>query len=383
MKVILSIEPVRFPLTGIGRYTYELARHLQASDTVEELHLLGASRFVDHLPASAAPRPAISSALRQRLLASDLLVDLYRGVASVRKWQLLKRHGDGIYHGPNFYLPPFPGASVVTIHDLSVYRWEHCHPPERVRYMRKEMALTLKRADMLIADSEFVRQEIIAFFGWPADKVRAVPLASTGTFRPHSREELQPTMTSLQLQADGYCLFSGTIEPRKNLDTLLDAYGALPQALRRRWPLVLCGYRGWESEALHARIEQAQREGWVRYLGYVPEEQLAALFAGARLFVFPSLYEGFGLPLLEALASGVPVVCSNAASLPEVSGGVAAACDPLDTERLKALIERGLEDEAWRERAKAQGLRRAAEFSWQDCARQTVAVYRELANVAA
>ncbi|MOA25446.1 D-inositol 3-phosphate glycosyltransferase [compost metagenome] len=180
------------------------------------------------------------------------------------------------------------------------------------------------------------------------------------------------------MQPGGYSLYVGTIEPRKNIETLLDAYERLPLALRRRWPLILTGYKGWRSEEIHGRIEDAQRAGWARYLGFVPGEDLPLLFAGARLFAFPSLYEGFGLPVLEALSSGVPVVCSNSSSLPEVAGEAALMSEPLDVETLTANLQRGLEDDAWRTMAIASGLRHAATFSWERCARQTIEVYRKV-----
>ena len=245
--------------------------------------------------------------------------------------------------------------------------------------MRKEIELTLRRADMLITDSEYTRQEIAAYFSWSPDKIRAVPLACSADFRPRTDDELAPVLNKFGLLAGEYCLYVGTIEPRKNLEALLDAYSRLPHAERQRWPLVLTGYRGWRSEQLHARIATAVAAGWARYLGFVEADELPLIYAGARLFVFPSLYEGFGLPVLEAMASGIPVVCSNASTLPEVAGDAAAMCEPQDVDTLSQLIAAGLEDETWRAGARCRGLLRAADFSWQRCARETAAVYREVA----
>jgi alpha-1,3-rhamnosyl/mannosyltransferase len=185
-------------------------------------------------------------------------------------------------------------------------------------------------------------------------------------------------LARLGLVHGGYTLYAGTIEPRKNIEVLLDAYSVLPDAIRQRWPLVLAGYHGWQSEQLHQRIDAAVSAGWARYLGYVADEDLPHLFAGAHLFFFPSHYEGFGLPVLEAMASGVPVVCSNASSLPEVAGGAALMFDPEDADALHQLILTGLEDEVWRKTAKEKGLMQASIFSWRRCANETVSVYREL-----
>lgn len=381
MKVVLSIDPIRFPITGIGRYTFELAQQLKKLSQVEQLYFLSGHRIVSDLPqyAQLATGPSSFAAnYRKGILKSNIAVEIYRLASSLTKQIALREYSDCVFHSPNFYLPKFAGPSVCTFHDLSIFTWAQCHPPERVRYMRKEIALTLKRVDMLIADSEYTRQEIAKYFGWPLEKIRAVPLACSADFRPRTSDELAPLLQKSGLKPEGYCLYVGTIEPRKNLEVLLDAYSILPQSVRRQWPLVMIGYRGWRSEQLHARIEAAIAEGWARYLGFVDAAELPLFFAGARLFVFPSLYEGFGLPVLEAMASGVPVVCSNSSSLPEVAGDAAAMCEPKDVDTLSSLIQTGLEDEQWRSDAKRKGLEHARSFSWRRCAEETVAVYRKV-----
>lgn len=381
MKVILSIDPVKFPLTGIGRYTLELAQQLLQLDEAEELKLFAGHNFATKLPSLESTAPA-SFTLRHQLLKNRLSVSLFRLISPALKAAALKKFAGHVFHGPNFYLPPFDGPSVVTFHDLSMYLWQQCHPAERLRYMHKEIPLTLARADMLITDSEYIRREIVEYFGWPDAKIRVAPLASSGNFFPQDANQTRNTLTRYGLHADKYSLYAGTIEPRKNIDTLLDAYSSLSPSLRNRIPLVLCGYRGWGSEKIHARIESGVREGWVKFLGYVPDHELPKLFAGARLFVFPSLYEGFGLPVLEAMSSGTPVISSNAASLPEVTGDAAALFNPLDAEVLRALLTQGLEDENWRRASQHKGLLRAAEFSWKKCAEKTLSVYKELATPA-
>jgi glycosyltransferase involved in cell wall biosynthesis len=380
MKAIVSIDPVRFPLTGIGRYAFELASHLGKLDDISDLRLLSGIGFAPSLPKAAEfaySGSALSRQFKKRLLKSCMAVDLASRLQSWMKKRTLIGFEDFVFHSPNYYLPEFAGVSVSTFHDLSVYSWGHCHPPERVRFMQKQIALSLRRADMLITDSEFTRQEVARHFSWPLDRIRSVSLASSAEFYPRNQAEWSATGIRYRLTMGGYALFAGTIEPRKNLDVLLDAYMLLPLSLRQRWPLVMTGYQGWQSEKLHERIKTANREGWVRYLGYVPAEDLPLLYAGARLFVFPSLYEGFGLPVLEAMASGVPVVCSNSSSLPEVAGDAAGVCEATDVDSLSELIARGLEDEVWRNSAIEKGLARAAQFSWDRCAKETVAVYRE------
>ncbi|PWK45026.1 glycosyltransferase family 4 protein [Pseudomonas sp. OV226] len=377
MKLVLSVEPVRFPLTGIGRYTYELALRLQQNPEITDLQFFAGRRFLPSLP-TAADESGNGYGLKRAVQKNFLAVEAYRLLMPMLRKHALKGHGDFLYHSPNYYLPPFAGRSVATFHDLSPFTWAHCHAPQLVRYLQKELKTTLVRADALITDSEYTRRELADYFSWPIERIHTVPLASSAEFHPRSPEVLRDTLSRHGLEVDGYSLFVGTIEPRKNIDTLLDAYCRLPMAVRTRWPLILTGYHGWRNDAIHQRLETARREGWARYLGFVPSEELPLLFAGARLFTFPSLYEGFGLPVLEAMSSGVPVVCSNSSSLPEVAGDAALMCEPLDVEGLTALLQRGLEDESWRMTAIEQGLQHAAGFSWERCAMETLQVYHKV-----
>lgn len=379
MKLILSVEPVRFPLTGIGRYTYELATRLQRSSEINDLQFFAGRRFLPSLPTAADQSDAVHG-LKRLVQKNAVAVEAYRRLMPYLRKRALKGHEDHLYHSPNYYLPPFAGPSLATFHDLSPFTWAHCHAPQIARFLQKELTLTLQRADALITDSHYTRQELADYFGWPIERIHAVPLASSPEFHPRSADSLREALARYGLQAGGYSLFVGTIEPRKNLETLLDAYGKLPVALRQRWPLILTGYHGWRSEAIHQRIAQAQQQGWARYLGFAASEDLPLLYAGARLFTFPSHYEGFGLPVLEAMSSGVPVVCSNSSSLPEVAGQAALMCAPDDVDGLSALLRQGLEDENWRLAAVQQGLTHAAGFSWERCAQATIEVYRKVSD---
>lgn len=381
MKVILSVEPIRYPLTGIGRYTLEIARHLTDTPEIEALRYFSEGRFLENLPtpaetAASAPVSALTKA--KRLLARNrLLLETYRTLRGRKQGRALAGTQDWLYHGPNYYLPETEGPAVVTFHDLSVLTMPECHPVERVRFMAKEMELSLKRATFIITDSDHVRQEVAEHFSWPLERIRTVYLAGSGGFSPRTAEETAPALKDLDLAHDGYTLYAGTIEPRKNLERLLIAYEKLDPALRRRYPLILAGYKGWSNDAIMRRVAVAERQGWARYLGFVPEAVLPHLFSGARLFAFPSLHEGFGLPVLEAMASGVPVVCSDTSSLPEVAGDAAAMCAPHDIETLGTLIARGLEDDTWRMHAIERGLAQARKFTWSRCAAETVQLYRD------
>ncbi|KMQ75040.1 glycosyltransferase family 4 protein [Marinobacter subterrani] len=377
MKVILSVEPVRFPLTGIGRYAYELAKGMQSSDEIEELKLFSGTRFLPGLP-----EPASSSGgthgLKQLVQKSSLAMEAYRLLMPILRKQALKGHEDFIYHGPNFFLPPFPGRKVATFHDLSPFKWAECFDPVKVKYLQREFRKTLDTADALITDSEFTRHELAEFAGWPLEKIHAIPLAAGPEFRPRTESEVRKVLSRYGLTYQGYSLFVGTIEPRKNIIRLLEAYEQLPKSVRQRWPLVLTGYRGWKSDDIHARIKDAEREGWAKYLGFLPAEELPLMYSAARLFVFPSLYEGFGLPVLEAMQSGVPVVCSNQASLPEVVGDAALHKSPDDLVGLADAFSLALGNDEQRKRMISGGLLQAEGFTWGRCVKETVMVYRNV-----
>ena len=244
--------------------------------------------------------------------------------------------------------------------------------------MQRALPDALRRADFLITDAESVRLEVIRHFDWPAERIAAVALGVDPVFRPRLGADVRPLLRRYGLPENGYTLYVGTIEPRKNLERLLAAYEALPAALRQRWPLVLAGSRGWRSDGIHDRICKGVAAGWVQYLDFVVQDDLPFLYAGARLFAYPSLYEGFGLPPLEAMASGVPVVTSNLSSMPEVVGDAALLVEPQDVPALSAALRRALEDDNWRVSAVDLGLVRAAALTWDRCIDNTVAVYAKV-----
>lgn len=383
LKLILNIESVRFPLTGIGRYTYELASVLRRQEAIQALRLFSSGNFLDEIPSvDYAPEVSDSSmktyGLKKRLQKSPWVLEIYRRLFGVLRSDGLKGYEDHLYHGPNFFLPRFEGRCIATFHDLSPFTWSHCLEPSKVHYMQKELQYTLQRADRLITVSEYIRRELCEFSGRGMDTIDAVQLAAAIEFQPRNELQLRRFLNKYQLKYQAYTLFVGTIEPRKNILSILHAYEKLPFPTRQRFPLVLAGHEGWKSDDIHAAIQKAQRQGWVKYLGYLPAQELPALFSGARLFVFPSLYEGFGLPVLEAMQSGIPVVCSNSASLPEVTGDAALMCEAMDVGHLSQLISQGLEDIDWRGHAVLKGLKQASKFSWERCGNETLAVYNKL-----
>ncbi len=387
IDLILAIDALTPPLTGIGRYTFELVQGLQQHAQMGRLRCFSMSRWVaSPVAAGSAAETSVAAIaaanrlgeLRRLLAANRTAVRAYQLlVPQLARWQL-RHERAALFHSPNYALPPFPGKAVATVHDLSHALYPQFHPAARVDYMRRAFPHMLARATHLITDAESVRAELIERHGWPAERVSAVPLGVDPSFQPRSNAVTEPLLRRHGLRHRGYSLFVGTIEPRKNIDRLLDAYAELPATLRRDFPLVIAGARGWQSAATHARMAQAQGAGWLHYLSYLPQAELPLLYAGARLFVYPSLYEGFGLPVLEAMASGVPVITSNVASMPEVAGDTGRLIDPESVDELTAALLQLLPDDGWLQRAGAAGASRARAFTWQRCVAQTVQVYQQV-----
>ncbi|MCB1853508.1 MAG: glycosyltransferase family 4 protein [Halieaceae bacterium] len=382
MKILLDVTAVSQPLSGIGRYALELAQHLPACPGVEEVLYLVGDRVQGRFDPAAGAAPPSGGQFRQwlkPLLPYKLLLGPYRARRARALAASLHDYREYFYHSPNFSLPPVASAAVVTLHDLSVFHFPQFHPRDRVNYLRDQIAHSIERADRLVTDSAFVRAELLRLFDLPAARVTAVPLGVDAAFRPRPVAQLQTALAPYGLHAGAYLLSVGTIEPRKNLAGLLRAHGQLDPALRRRYPLVIAGAYGWNSAPLLEDIERLRRTGELVYLDYVPEQDLPALYAGAAAFCYFSFYEGFGLPVLEAMASGVPVICAEGSALDELCAGVAAQANPRDDMAMHRALQGALEDEPWRREAGERGRARAAEFTWQRSARELVQVFAELA----
>jgi alpha-1,3-rhamnosyl/mannosyltransferase len=244
--------------------------------------------------------------------------------------------------------------------------------------MNRLFPASLERADHILTDAAYVRDEIIREFGVSPAKITSVPLGARSIFRPRSAVECAAELEQRGLRYGEYVLCVGTLEPRKNLELVIRAYAAMPSAFRQRRTLVIVGMRGWLTSNLESVMQPLVASGELRPLGYTSDEALAALYAGAMCLVYPSLYEGFGLPPLEAMASGAPVIVSNRSTLPEVVGDAGVKIDAQDERALREALQRLDEDDAFRTARAAASLRQAARFSWQRCAAETLAIYRKV-----
>jgi len=359
--------------SGIGYYTEHLIRAVARADRearcvivgpwpVKSLPAFPSLAFAD--PHIEIPQPGLGTRLYRRIrdeLGIPPPLEALIGPVDV-------------FHGTNFLLnhPVRRAKRVVSIHDLTVMLFPQWHPAERLREMHAGLRRSAGVADRIIAVSRYTKHDIVKHLGVDPARVAVVPLAVDPSLQPLPRDEIDRALAPLGLTHDSYLLFLGTIEPRKNVGRLLEAVIAAGPDVG---PLVLAGGSGWGNEALSPRLADLTSQGRVRSLGYVPETLRVSLLGGARALVYPSLYEGFGLPPLEAMACGTPVVTSDVSSLPDVVGDAALLVNPLDVDELAAAIKRLWHDETLRADLRARGLARARQFTWDRTARLTLDVY--------
>jgi glycosyltransferase involved in cell wall biosynthesis len=388
IRVILGCDPLLMQLTGIGHYTKQLGNALNGQDELESFKLFAHGKFFsstlldetfDNTTATKQhQKPTFMARLRQQLASSQRVVKLYQLISPhIMRWSL-RRYPDYIFHSPNFTLPPFSGKTVVTIHDLSTLRFPQYHPSARVKFLNDGLATVVKQADHIITDSEFVKTEIIELLGAEPDKITAVPLGADALFAPRNASECNAVLNEYQLQHKRFFLFVSTLEPRKNLVNLLQAFSNYRQEHPEGMPLVLVGAQGWHSEKIHNKVLTLVDKGWVKYLGYTSQSHLVILYSGARALLFPSIYEGFGLPVLEAMQSGTPVMTCADSAMSEITLNYAALTDKDDIEQMTTHITRLSTDDDWVNQLTTQGLLRAKDFSWNKCVEQTLTVYKSL-----
>ncbi len=282
-----------------------------------------------------------------------------------------------LYHATEHLLLPLRQVpTVLTVHDLIYHLFPEHHKPLNYRFLNWAMPLFVRRSEAIIAISESTKRDLIRRYGVHPDKVTVVYEAAAPHFRPASPGVIAAVRARYGLPED-FILTVGTIEPRKNLPRLLDAFRRLRRKGHNTW-LVVVGGKGWLYEGFFRCLEESQLGEAVLLPGYIPDADLPAIYSAARVFVFPSLYEGFGLSVLEAMACGTAVVCSGASSLPEVGGNAARYFDPTNVEEMAEAIETVWRDEALRAEMVRRGLAQVARFSWARAARETMAVYRRV-----
>ncbi len=389
MRVLVNGLTASGGRTGIGHYTAELLRclHAQAADTTIDCFpsvwirqarraWLRVRPWLERRGPPApktADLPTSPPGWRQHTLGR--LRSLGHSLLSRNIEAFSHRNRYDLYHEPNFIPLPSDLPTVTTLHDLSVLLHPEWHPADRVVDFERRFREGLTRCVHFLAISEFGRQEIIRTLNIRPEQVTRTYMGVRPGLGPLPPEVVQATLRRLKLPPR-YLLYLGTIEPRKNVLTLLRAYCSLPADLRSRYPLVLVGGWGWNSADVAAYLDGEAKARGVLHLGYVPDRHMPALYNGARALIFPSFYEGFGLPPLEMLACGGAVIASTAGAIAETVGRVAHLVEPLDLDGWRTAMQRIVTDDDWQ-----QQLRRGAEdvarpFTWEACAADTLRAYR-------
>jgi glycosyltransferase involved in cell wall biosynthesis len=365
VRIAFDVTPLRAPQSGVATYTANLLQHLERYPHDQILPMAHRPMAISSNGSSSDHRLAINKTLWMQawlpLQLSRLEADVCHFTNSVGSWWT-------------------PCPSVVTIHDTTLWLFPKYHPRRRLLAMRPFIPLGAARARAIIAVSHATKRDVVRTLGVPERKVHVIYEAPARHFRPLPRTEALEAVRRKYSLPDAFVLYVGTIEPRKNLSRLLEAFELLRRDGFGSLALVLVGSRGWKDAPILRSAERLGLCGAVRMLGRTSAEDLVALYNLADALAFPSLYEGFGLPVVEAMACGTPVVTSPNGSLAEIVGGAAELVDPIRVDSIAAGLRRVLSD-PWRRAAlREAGLAQAARFSWETAAAQTRQVYESVVS---
>ena len=365
MKIGIDGTPLAELKTGVGHYTFEIAVEVARQSPSDSFELLSHRPFAD-----LAPTPANLKVINPPV-----------NLATKNWWTVglpvyLKRERLDLFHGTNFDIPIWGACpTVLTIHDLSLLLLPETHEQRNVRRARRRLPMMSRRATRIITPTEAVKAEVCEHLRVPRDKVIVVNEAPRRSFQPMPLAEAAATVRRLGLD-DEFILYVGTIEPRKNLITLVKAFADVLRSTTLRPQLVIAGKRGWLSDELFTYIDNAKLGDRLRLTGYLGDDDLRALYSACRVMVYPTLYEGAGLPTLEAMACGAPVVTTNTPAIAEMVGKNARLFAPSDSRALAQHLVELLTTPAARELQSRAGIKHAAQFTWERAARETLEVYR-------
>jgi glycosyltransferase involved in cell wall biosynthesis len=376
LNILLNIDSLFTPhRTGIPHYTWHLQQGMVKHPDVSLLYTFTGSRFVKN-PFGQVLHASTLDSFFHRLKEVPILQNV------MYKWSdrlfatFRKKRASLVYHEPNFIMKPFAGACVTTLHDLTCIRFPQFQPTKRVIWFQRGLERTLTQAHHIISVSEFSKQEAVHYLGIKPEKITVVPNGISTEFHPREPPEMELILARYKLSNKRYILSVSTLEPRKNLLNLLKGYLNLPASLRKAYPLVFVGAIGWKIDDFMRKIRATSEE--VRLLGYLPQEHLPFLFAGAKAFGYISFYEGFGLPVLEALASGLPVLTSTNSAMAEFTGKQTVLVDPLDVDAISQGLREVTLNESLASEASAMVNHYHQDFSWERCIAKTVAVLKRM-----
>ncbi len=357
---------------GIGRYTRGLVSGLIRFDQDNRYVLFSAGQDPEY---RYWPR---NFSLKELPISDQKLTALWQRLRLPLPVELITGLVD-IYHSPDFVLPPVMAArTVLTVHDLSFMRHPECSPPALLDYLIEAVPRSVERADLIVADSKSTRRDLMDLLEVPAEKILVLYPGLESHFYPLQNDYLLRRLLERYDIGYPYILAVGTLQPRKNFVRLIKAYNILVREYHLPHKLVIVGSKGWLYDEIEETISDLRLEGRVQLTGFVKDEDLPYVYSAADVFAFPSLYEGFGIPILEAMACGTPVVTSSVSSMPEVAGDAALLVSPYDVEALASTLWLVIDDIFLQHELCLRGFKRRKQFDWRETAKKLVRAYRRL-----
>lgn len=384
MRIAIDGRTITRSKSGVGMYALRTVESLLRIDTENEYHLF----LVEETDQLAAPN------------LKKILIPGYDQIGRNRWWEnvmlpsYLKNQSIDLFFSPAYaltmqprlqhvfpFLPPLTTKLVVTIHDVIGLVMPEMFTWKMRLWLRVFTSNAARVAHRIIVISQTTKNDVVRYTGCPPDRISVIYNSVDERFRPREDMRERQRVQKKYNLPDTFILYVGNIEPRKNLPTLAQAYSLLPEPVKQNYPLVIAGGLGWKTGPILESLKQYDSNDTIILAGYIEDEDLPTLYNLATLFVYPSLYEGFGYPVLEAMACGIPVITSNRASLPEVAGDAAILVDPLDAKFLAREMERVLLDGALRKELQKKGLQRAAQFSWRQNAEETLELFKRVVTM--
>ena len=377
MRILIDATPLLLRSAGVKTFVYHWLSHLKTQSVNDRI---SAFPFLNH-PGKLEHWKSVSGPLatRARLDFLGLVNNRHSPLLDL----LLGRRYDLFHVSQQLLKPPGKCAFTATIYDMTCWLTPEMHTDSNVAATKQYADRILRRANGLIAISECTRNDAVRILGLREDSIQVIYPGVSDAYFQVTQSAIDRVLQQYALP-ERYLLFVGCVEPRKNLAGVLDAWELLPLSMRADCQLIAAGPLGWEKSEMTARLlrggKEAGKAGDIRYLGYVPEEDLPAVMAGATGFIYPSYYEGFGLPVIQAMAVGTPVITSTVSSLPEIAGDAALLVNPRCAGEIGDAMRQVLSSSSLREEMRTRGIRRAGQFRWNYCAQQSLSFFHRVAG---
>ncbi len=389
MNILYNITPLLGAETGIGHYTRKIVKGLEQHNEVRNIGLFSTHKIHSEIPELPVIPSATNQVNRNSFNVKKIILEntpniLKLGYSRIIEQrvgkQLNKYYKSFIYHETNYNFLPFAGRKISTFHDLSILHFPEYHPIERVKYFEKRLKYTLESANHFITDSKFVKQEMIDLLGVAEEKITSIPLGVDKIYKQRTSKEIALTLSKYKLLGTKYLLIVGSFEPRKNIKLVLAAYDQLPSIIKQEYVIVHVGPEGWNYEKVWQEALSLRDKNQFISLGYIPKIDLAHIYNGASIFIFPSYYEGFGFPPLEAMASGIPVISTQNSSLGEIvdnNNAYIVDVDDIDLlcNRILHILSEGKSEIVSKI---SHGFLTSKRFEWETTLETTLEVYKKL-----